>query len=84
LGLIIARLLCKLGLIILVLFLPKLRDSKKAAARDCPSNLIKAMGLFKQGDCISTRRMGDINVIQVAEKIGIAHKPFGANLLPYC
>ncbi len=47
-------------------------------ARDCPSNLMNAMRLFKKGNCISTHWFGDINAILVTDKKGIAHKLFGA------
>ncbi len=57
---------------------PKLSDFKKATARDCPSNLMNVMRLFKQGICISTHWLGDSHTILVADKKGFYHKLFGA------
>ncbi len=37
-------------------------------ARDCPSNLMNAMGASKQGDCISVNSLGDSHTILVAEE----------------
>ncbi len=51
------------------LHIPKLSDFKKARARDCPSNLMNAIGLSKQGDRVSSHWVGAINVTLVAEKL---------------
>ncbi len=47
---------------------PKFSDFNKVTTRDCPSNLMNAIGLSKEGDRVPLHSMGAISAILVTDK----------------